>query len=1543
MKRLLNIIALLLFLKLIPFGKTNVNVFAQTYPVTLNTQLTPPFTGYLQDYSAIGSEKLKVMLLFNDFSKPNYQVKLKIKIEGQGIIIQSKPYYFEGPFTIEPGIPLMLSGSDLDGLLSTSHLDFSGINPSQYDQRKVLPEGFYSICITAYDYNNPNNIVLSNTSCAYGLMVLNDPPYLNLPQCGQAISTTNPQQLIFNWTPVNQASPNSAGQTEYAFELFEIRPPGQNPNNIVQTLPPVYTETTSVSTLNYGIAATPLIYGMEYVWRVKAIDPSGRDLFKNNGYSQICTFTWGTSYQGANLNLNLSAQTLTHRQLKAQWDSIPLYQNYKLEYQKVNGTSSWFPLNTTNARSRISSLEPNTDYKLRVSGQLSDGTYGPVSNEVTVRTSPLPSYNCGETMPPINNGNFSPLTSATAGMIWDVGQFEIVVTSLQNPMSANGMYSGMGRVQVGFAGGIPFPVTFQNITVSNDMRVVSGQVDIISKGIDHWLNQQNAGYFIAGNDETEYHSNSSNPDITVNQGNGTINIDGQNVALDTEYGNTITDADGDIYAVTPDGQVINIGNEGPPIPQNQKYINTAVGKADFSPAKNQLYGYDQYQFEKWLKWYEKTTDIATQNQIPVDWKSIQDKKYDLVELNIQFNNSALKADSVFVRSASGTIYKQQKINGKRYIYFVGSEPKKSQELFAGIRMGDSIVNIGKINTINYEVKQKIVNLIPFHNNQSIDAIAIQSQLNRRYAQTLIKWIVNIKPAISIPATDWDLNSDHKLNCGSSLFAKYSNEMQAINNAVKSSNSYNSDELYIVVSGIAPDSLQSGLLGEMPRHRNIGYVFTNSNPNDSVLTQIIAHELGHGYATLEHTFPEISTGSADNLMDYPAALNMARFQWDLCQNPNGLAGVLDGTSDNTYFNNECLFDISEKYVYAPNGYIFKTPANTRLLPCMNCPAGPIYFLKVNETYYEADIPGNDQGMGLVIGAFNGYKNIEKTSLNIVYKTNVPVNEKVYFTNILNGKLFLYEKSNLSSFGDDQNKMEINSSPMIENFINSGATITSSCVINLPDLTSTQIQLFNKYKNFTVKSETYIYEQNNLITLLPNGKEYIRKFSPEQFQQLKSALKQDKLNAEEVLIYEKTSSGYRIYVNYGVSVSAKYGGKESKDNSEAAFERVINNYLKDKNDLAQLHNQISSQNFEDGKKIDIKQSNIWDLISNGIKATKEFLQDAEIKPKYWNSQDADYSNNWINTPPTLSGCGNGVIEEVKEIPQLVVLAAEIATDKNVRDTLWNKFKGLTIDKLKTAALDAINNWTDTYAQGGDPAWHQGGKDAVMVFSMLSPAGLLKNTDDAIEKNLDDITTKVKKKADEVTEGARDIIFSSAREYVRSKYGQEILNQLTTKFGTNDGAAAVILQKWGDDGLTILNKSYVNNLDDAAKELVINKTMYRYVNETSYNFEKLKTQGLIDASPSQFPGYATLDKIDDAIQAQSILQLPKKPTWVAEFSSSQIINDVRFPTAKFNNANYIEVLTRSYPEWGIGGGSQFISNSQIKITKLRNLTTGEIITFP
>ena len=65
-------------------------LFAQSYPVHITTQLVAPFSGYIPDYASPGEEKLKLLFLFTDFTKPQYNIILKISIQGQGITIQSK-------------------------------------------------------------------------------------------------------------------------------------------------------------------------------------------------------------------------------------------------------------------------------------------------------------------------------------------------------------------------------------------------------------------------------------------------------------------------------------------------------------------------------------------------------------------------------------------------------------------------------------------------------------------------------------------------------------------------------------------------------------------------------------------------------------------------------------------------------------------------------------------------------------------------------------------------------------------------------------------------------------------------------------------------------------------------------------------------------------------------------------------------------------------------------------------------------------------------------------------------------------------------------------------------------------------------------------------------------------------------------------------------------------------------------------------------------------------------------------------------------------
>jgi len=869
--------------------------FAQSYPVHITTQLVAPFSGYLPDYANAGEEKLKILVLFTDFTKPSYNIKLKISIQGQGVSIQSQGHYFSDPFNIQPGVPLEISGSELSGLLNSQNLDFNGINKAQYEQRKVLPEGFYTFCITAYDNNNPIPIQVSNTSCAQGWMILSDPPFLNLPICSSTVTTTNPQQQTFSFTQMNMGSPNSAANTEYVFELWEIRPQGAIPNNIVQTVPPIYSYTTNLTSINYGITEPPLLKGMQYVWRVKAIDITGRDLFKNQGNSQICTFTYGSVLDGSNINLNLHGQGISQRQIKVWWDSLSVFTDYNVEFRKAGSGGNWYPATTSNKSLRILDLEPQTTYEVHVQGISTDYT-SPFSPGINVSTLAMPNYQCGE-MPVVpNSAQFQPLTLATTNMVWQVGQFEMSVTQLQNIVSGSGMYSGSGKISMPYVGKVN--CKFTNVLVNSDQVVVGGKVIALTEGVNAWVNSNSVGTIQDGTVDPEVHVNSplTTSDINVTTSNGTFTVGG-NTYTYTPSGSTIEDSDGNIFVVTSNGQIISAGTAGTghgPVPESKNIINTAKGKINFTANATQLYGLDEYKHPELINYYLTVKNVTDNTHQQVNWKSVMAQKYDVIDLDYELN-SGLKADSILFITGTGTIYKPQGSGTNRKLYIVGGKHGDVQELFACYKVKkDSFINIAKINIVSYRNEQNKVTLVPLGNNISIDKMQLQQQLNSIYKQSVATWVVDVAPAITVGDTLWDKDGNGHINVGSNMFSRYSTELKAINKYIRKQTYYNASEYFLIVTNKPTDSLSADLQGEMPRARNIGYMFT-ATPK----AELIAHELGHGAFALEHSFDGNATlpkGSSACLMDYNNGTDLYKGKyWDYVHNPVTVVGVFEDDS------------------------------------------------------------------------------------------------------------------------------------------------------------------------------------------------------------------------------------------------------------------------------------------------------------------------------------------------------------------------------------------------------------------------------------------------------------------------------------------------------------------------------------------------------------------------------------------------------------------------------------------------------------------------
>ncbi len=293
----------LLILIIILFAYSTVPA-QQVYPVQATVQLAPPYAPYLADYAVPGNDKLKVILLLRDLTQPSYQLRLHVSVKINGrVLLRTAPWYNPPPITVSTGTPTVISGAELAPYLDSRNLEFVSYDRNQYEKTKTLPEGAFELCVTAYDYYR-QQVQVSQQGCSFYYLAKNEPPLINMPTCGSRVPNRFPQQIIFSWLPRNTASPNSTANTEYDFNLYEIRVKGSNPNDVVLNTPPIYSTTLQQTQLIYGPTEPMLIDSMYYVWQVRARDKSGRDLFRNNGYSEVCFFTYG----GADPNF-------THRKL----------------------------------------------------------------------------------------------------------------------------------------------------------------------------------------------------------------------------------------------------------------------------------------------------------------------------------------------------------------------------------------------------------------------------------------------------------------------------------------------------------------------------------------------------------------------------------------------------------------------------------------------------------------------------------------------------------------------------------------------------------------------------------------------------------------------------------------------------------------------------------------------------------------------------------------------------------------------------------------------------------------------------------------------------------------------------------------------------------------------------------------------------------------------------------------------------------------------------------------------------------------------------
>jgi hypothetical protein len=449
---------------------TLITGYTQNFPVRVTPILTPPYTPFLTDYTDPVFNKLTLHVLLNDITVPTYQCKLRLTIEGVNITIRSNPNYIPPPITLQGGVPQIIYGSDISDYFKTSNLVFQGLNPNEVNNNGGrLPEGIYRFTFEVLDYNR--NTVVSNAGFAMAWMILNDPPLINMPVNNAKLKPFNPQNLVFQWTPRHSGSPNAAFTTEYDVKLVEIWPAGRNPYDAINALAPIYEATTSNTLIVYGPAETPLVLGREYAFQVRARDTGGKDLFKNNGYSEVVRFIYGDECP---IPTGLGAEEIGINKARMRWQGSGLNTGYILRYREKKDEAHWFEERVSNTYVNATGLRPGANYEYEVCGECEafQSAFTATNNLSTPAENPN-AFVCGDpnAVPPITAG--PPLQLLLTNDSIHAGGFDVIVSqaTFNNPT-----FSGTGIAEIPWFNGAKVRVTFDGITVNQGHQLTSGEI-----------------------------------------------------------------------------------------------------------------------------------------------------------------------------------------------------------------------------------------------------------------------------------------------------------------------------------------------------------------------------------------------------------------------------------------------------------------------------------------------------------------------------------------------------------------------------------------------------------------------------------------------------------------------------------------------------------------------------------------------------------------------------------------------------------------------------------------------------------------------------------------------------------------------------------------------------------------------------------------------------------------------------------------------------------------------------------------------------------
>ena len=335
------------FTAILIFNLIYTDVKSQTVNISIIVQA--PYSPYLSDYLIYEN---RTTIILSNTSNEEIELYLKGTVEGDnGVFVQTDENYRPHlPIIIPANGVINLIGADLESYFTFENVTVEGFEINDLYYGDGLPEGNYSICLQAFDFNTEEALSMeAPVGCGNIFIQWIEPPEIILPICNELITPMEPQNLVFSWS----INAGTGIRTQYLLSLSELEE-GQDPNDAANAIyePPFFETIVNSTSYLYGFADPQLEKGRTYAIRVKAFDPQDQLAYKNNGESEVCIFTYGQKISLGNPLDQIPIEIVDNNydSIFSQLNNTTIsgYLNYKFKDQESRN-SNGEPFNLINA------------------------------------------------------------------------------------------------------------------------------------------------------------------------------------------------------------------------------------------------------------------------------------------------------------------------------------------------------------------------------------------------------------------------------------------------------------------------------------------------------------------------------------------------------------------------------------------------------------------------------------------------------------------------------------------------------------------------------------------------------------------------------------------------------------------------------------------------------------------------------------------------------------------------------------------------------------------------------------------------------------------------------------------------------------------------------------------------------------------------------------------------------------------------------------------------------------------------------------------